>query len=382
MRNDSVWRPRWHQRVPLVRDAREALRSAFFRTLGAIARTDDARSILNASVGDLARWRPAVPHAAAVGLPAPYPELGRETATDAVAGRKAIFITARFRSGSTLLWNIFRHVDGCTAYYEPLNERRWFDASHRGLRTDPTHHDVDNYWMEYDGLERLGAHYHEDWIRHRLYMDEQSWDPDLVQYVRILAEGARARPVLQFNRIDFRLAWFRHNFREASLIHLYRNPRDQWCSTFRHGQSCPPDAGIAEFANYDGFYLLPWATDLKYRFPFLDPATVAHPYRLFYYIWKLSYWWGASYAHHSLSYEALVASPEWELRRLFQAIGIADVDWPALVGLVVPAPRRWPSYAPDAWFRKHEEACEEVLADFFSSGALPAAATAQAHMAM
>jgi len=65
-----------------------------------------------------------------------------------------VFITARFRSGSTLLCNLFRQVDACTAYYEPFNERRWFDPSVRGNRVDPTHRDVEDYWREYDALRR------------------------------------------------------------------------------------------------------------------------------------------------------------------------------------------------------------------------------------
>ena len=35
-----------------------------------------------------------------------------------------VLVTGRFRSGSTLLWNLFRHCDGVTAYYEPFNRRR------------------------------------------------------------------------------------------------------------------------------------------------------------------------------------------------------------------------------------------------------------------
>jgi hypothetical protein len=58
-----------------------------------------------------------------------YPELGR--AHSLPLKPAPIFITARFRTGSTLLWNAFRHVRGCTSYYEPLNERRWFDPSAR-----------------------------------------------------------------------------------------------------------------------------------------------------------------------------------------------------------------------------------------------------------
>lgn len=79
----------------------------------------------------------------------PYPWLGRSNRR--AAGPPPVFVTARFRTGSTLLWNIFRHVDDCTAYYEPLNERRWFDHSLRREWVDPTHTGVEDYWREYDG---------------------------------------------------------------------------------------------------------------------------------------------------------------------------------------------------------------------------------------
>src|SRR5262245_10101110 len=61
------------------------------------------------------------------GVP-PYQGLGKNQ-LEAKLSRwsNPIFITARFRSGSTLIWNLFRHLSGVTAYYEPLNERKWFD---------------------------------------------------------------------------------------------------------------------------------------------------------------------------------------------------------------------------------------------------------------
>ena len=82
-------------------------------------------------------------------------------------------------------------------------------------------------------------------------------------------------------------------------------------------------------------------------------------------------------------YEALIARPEWELRRLFQAAGVGEVDYAKLVGLIEPFSRRWPVYADERWFRDHEEACDNVLDDFFATGAQAhAAAAAPAHRAM
>src|SRR5262249_12587557 len=143
----------------------------------------------------------------------------------------AILITARFRSGSTLLWNIFRHVDGCVAFYEPFNERRWFDPACRGQHVDPSHKQVDDYAREYEGFEQLAEYYRDEWIGRNLFMDEASWDPAMKQYVDLLINEAPGRPILQFNRIDFRLPWMRRHYPAAKIVHLYRHPRDQWCSS-------------------------------------------------------------------------------------------------------------------------------------------------------
>jgi hypothetical protein len=278
-----------------------------------------------------------------------------------------VFITARFRTGSTLLWNLFRNVEGVTAYYEPLNERRWFDPQARGDRLDATHRGVSDYWKEYEGLQELGGHYKEAWISRNLYMGPTFWEPHLKRYIELLIERAKGRPVLQFNRVDFRLPWLRANFPGAAIVHLYRHPRDQWCSSLM-GDPFPPDGDLASFAPYDKFYLLSWARDLKHHFPFLDERSSPHPYRLFYYLWRLSYLFGRSYAHHSLAFEDLLEDPLPQLHSLFSSLGVQGVDESRLLGLMEkPSRGKWRRYADDEWFRRHEAACEEVLRDFFGS---------------
>ena len=186
-----------------------------------------------------------------------------------------MIITARFRSGSTLLWNLFRALKSCTAYYEPFNERRWFDPVAHGSHTDPTHRGVDDYWKEYEGLEELGQYYQESWISNNLLMYEDSWDLAMKRYVERMIELAPKRPVLQFNRIDFRLPWFRRMFPRAKIVHLYRHPRDQWLSCLLDPRQFPHTGTMAQFATHDGYYLRMWARDLKYHFPFLDETTVS-----------------------------------------------------------------------------------------------------------
>src|SRR5690606_37473813 len=79
----------------------------------------------------------------------PYSALGRaRNWQSSLSGKGTVFITSRFRSGSTLLWNVFRHLPDFTAYYEPFNERRWFDPTTRGESVDATHRNVSDYWRE------------------------------------------------------------------------------------------------------------------------------------------------------------------------------------------------------------------------------------------
>ena len=342
---------------------RARLRSLFFRTLHRAFTTSDGRAIATEALRGQLAWRPRVPVLAGA---EPYADLGQRT--DRIRGDFAgtIVVTARFRTGSTLLWNIFRHIDQCVAYYEPLNERRWFDPATRGDRLDPTHRQVDDYWREYDGLTELGAWHREEWTDQALFMDESAWDPNLRRYLaRLIEHAAPKRAVLQCNRLDFRLPWLRQQFPGATLIHLYRHPRDQWCSSLVDPSAVPHDVTMDRFEPYDHFYLQRWALDLRRHFPFLSPQVEPAPYRVFYFIWKLSYLFGVAYADHALSFEALIQSPKTEIQKLLAAAGL-DGDPDRLAPLVADARLgRWREYADEAWFRAHESACEDMLAEFF-----------------
>ncbi|MCI0463977.1 MAG: sulfotransferase [Gemmataceae bacterium] len=356
-----------HAHLPLWGKVKARLRNAFFRLLRKVADTDDARAIQVSSLRDVLPGRPESRLGGLRDLGAqPYDDLGTAPEAPRTADRDdIILISARFRSGSTLLWNLFRALKGCTAYYEPFNERRWFDPAARGSHTDPTHRGVDDYWREYEGLTKLGPYYRQDWIGQNLLMDENSWDPAMKRYVEVLVEGAPGRPVLQFNRIDFRLPWFRHQFPRAKLLHLYRHPRDQWMSSLVDPAKFPRDGTMAEFAGHDHYYLRLWACDLKYHFPFLDEAGITHPYQTFYYLWKLSYLYGRRYAHLSLCYEDLLRDPQSRLADLLRQLNLPCDDLGGLAKLVgKPRSGRWRAYASEDWFRSQESRCESVLADF------------------
>jgi hypothetical protein len=122
---------------------------------------------------------------------------------------------------------------------------------------------------------------------------------------------------------------------------------------------------LADFARFAGFYLRWWAADLAAHFPFLDEGRDQHPYRTFYYIWRLSYLFGVRYCDHSVRFEDLVEDPAEAIAALFEAVGADSVDRGPLRSLVVAMPLgRWREYADDSWFRGHEAACEAALAEF------------------
>lgn len=357
-----------HERMRVWGALRAWLRRGFFRMLHKVAETDDARAIQVASLRDVLPRRKAIWLGDPTELPPPpYEDLGAVPADLRPAERADIvLISARFRSGSTLLWNVFRAVEGCTAYYEPFNERRWFDSAARGAHTDPTHRGVNDYWREYEGLDQLAVYYREDWIGRNLFMDKEIWDPAMKRYVEILVDRAPGRPVLQFNRIDFRLPWFRHHFPRARIVHLYRHPRDQWISSLVDPATCPPNSSMEEFGKHDHYYLRLWASDLKFHFPFLDESRNTHPYQVFYYLWKLSYLFGRKYAHVSVCYEDLLSNPVQCLADLFDKLAVAHGDPNGLAKLVEkPRAGRWRNYASMEWFQTHEANCEAVLGDFF-----------------
>lgn len=278
-----------------------------------------------------------------------------------------IFITGRFRSGSTLFWNVFRQLKGFTSFYEPFNERRWFDPQSRGDRVDRSHRGVDDYWREYDQIQGLDQYYNEDWIRRELYMDERHVNWSMQRYIEEIISQSPQRPVLQFNRVDMRLPWVRKTFPNATIIHITRHPRDQWCSTLMDIQRFGSESGTLEdFKDCDGFYLTTWVEDLKYWFPFLVDQP-AHPYRHFYFIWRLSQLFGARYADLSLRFEDLVHNPHETLGKVFDHLNYQIDDWGILDSLIKPpVMEKWKRYAPDNWFRDHEQICENVLADFFA----------------
>ncbi|MHC4875298.1 MAG: sulfotransferase [Planctomycetota bacterium] len=361
-----------------MKSLRDILRNRFFDTVKRAAATDDGRQ---AAAEALRGLLAAAPRDVDIDLlnEAAYSNLGSASTRGQTNQRDdIILITARFRSGSTLTWNLFRNIPDVTSYYEPFNERRWFDPESRGDRVDSTHRKVDDYWREFAGLEFLGKHFSDDWSERDFYLPENAWQPDMRAYIDALVEHAQGRPVLQFNRLDFRLPWARRTYPHAKMIHVFRHPRDQWCSMIGKPDRFPTDGRMEDFGPADGFYLRRWARDLKYQFPFLDEDGIEHPYQLHYLLWKLSYVYGRTWCDLSISFEELTTHSEQTLFSLFQLCDIDLRHIEPLLSLITPPPfDKWKAYADEAWFRRHEEHCEQILADFFRTAGVPDPAVAR-----
>jgi hypothetical protein len=120
---------------------------------------------------------------------------------------------------------------------------------------------------------------------------------------------------------------------------------------------------LEAFAQHDGFYLMRWAKDLKYYFPFLDLSPSSHPYGLFYQIWRLSYAFGALYADLSISLEKIVAAPREAVERIMGTFNVVDYDLATLVAAISPSATRRASTAEnDALFGRIETQVDSELA--------------------
>ncbi|MGS2721740.1 sulfotransferase family protein [Paraglaciecola aestuariivivens] len=299
-------------------------------------------------------------------LKSPYSTAGFSQATSTSERDDIVFITSRFRSGSTLLWNLFRQTNDCTSYYEPFNERQWFNPNLRGNTVDNTHRGVDDYSAEYDGLEFLESLYNESWINKNLLMTQASWAPNMKAYIEKLIEHAKGRPVLQFNRIDFRLPWIKTHFPNAKIIHLYRHPRDQWCS-FLTDKKLMNKNDVAQTYR-DAFYLDVWCNDLAQQYPVLDKRHTPHPYQRFYYLWKLSYLHGVKYSDHNLSFEQLTQKPKEEISNLYNLLDLPKEQIESLCSVIQPPQTdQWKQYADENWFSVLEAECEKNLTIYLNN---------------
>ena len=272
-----------------------------------------------------------------------------------------IFITGRFRSGSTLLWQIYHESRGYRAYYEPCHDNL---LAH--IRCTPpmqSHCGVRDYWGAYRRLddELWRVHRPEFGLTRLMLMPDDRFLA-LKLYIEFLIEEAQEVdlvPVLQFNRVDFRLPWLRARFPEARLIHIWRDVRESYASMVWHlvtEELDNPGRGNV----YD---LLEWCTSLSSDFPFLIGEPGASLYERHYYLWKLSLLMAKQHCDLSISFDGDIQKHRGRAVDMLIDLGCLDPKQRgAAVGRIVPVEtRRWALLHDSDWFEAIEERCEQTL---------------------
>lgn len=272
-----------------------------------------------------------------------------------------LFITARFRTGSTLLWNFFNQIPEVTAYWEPLHEQLPTYIL-KNIQPQKRHYHVKSYYGAYPPLSELSKWHRTAFGVNRLYLEANDDFQELYDYIRFLIQtSTNPHTVFQFNRIDFRLPWIKHHFPEVPILHLYRSSREQWLSMIRDDPSYQGD-----HLDIDPYRLTTWAVDLCLKFPFLASPFIRHPYQRHYYLWKLSYLAGNRLSDLSISYESILQSPRDCLTEILGMCRLAEERWIDLCKkIIVPnSLDRWQTYHDTQWFQALEDECDLVLKDF------------------
>ncbi|WP_223789711.1 sulfotransferase [Marinicella meishanensis] len=195
-----------------------------------------------------------------------------------------IFITGRFRSGTSFLWQIFDQLEGCCTWYEPLHPQLLTAIEYTPPKAD--HVGLADYWTAYRQNPGFRLHYSSDFATRDLYLEGKHKYRTLAAYIKhLMAQSGGDTPVLQFNRVDLRLGWLKANFPQARIIHIERDPIQEYLSQRKH-----IDAQQRDQADYwDAYELMPWCHALRETFPFLLSETYgSHAFYRVYALHRLS----------------------------------------------------------------------------------------------
>ena len=229
-------------------------------------------------------------------------------------GINMIFLIGWFRSGTSMSWNIMRRTGQYYCYYEPFHEQLPY-LSHSPCpgETDPSHRSITDYWAEYRAIPREQlAHLWKQWFAlERWHLTEDDPASEMKAYIDFLASQAPKPTVFKFVRACFRVRWLRHNFPDARIIWINRDPRKTWESMQRR------DAATANLVDgqqitQQGFtnYILQIAIDLGFDIK-------NDLYGTFYDMWSSSYSQATPYVDDVWWYEDIVSNyHQWAQQKL------------------------------------------------------------------
>jgi hypothetical protein len=228
-----------------------------------------------------------------------------------------IFISGRFRSGSSFLWQLFDQLPGFCAWYEPLHPQLLTAIEHTRPKSD--HVGVQDYWSAYRQHPGFREHYRSTFATEQLYLEATDQAPELLAYIKhLIKSSAPEVPVLQFNRMDLRLPWLKARFPEAVLIHSDRNPLQLYHSQRRH----IAEADRHDPNHWDAYELMPWCWSLSEAFPFLLSADQPHAFFRCYLLHRMSALLAGQYADLTINLDQHVFESRDFIRRLAQVVSL------------------------------------------------------------
>lgn len=293
--------------------------------------------------------------------------------------QQPIFVHSLYRSGSTWIFDRFRHATHpYWCYQEPYHEATiWLQSNPDGLlafdqraAASLRHPLLDRpYFAEVHSLREHVAPLFQKCISFDSFFETEGC-PAFHAYTRALIELAPHRPMLQCCRSFGRVPQIRREHGGVH-VHLWRNPRDQWWSYQINNyfdtaslailQADALPAALQKVADLIGLRRERRATfDEEYTRLLRFPIDAKGRYLAFYALWLYSQLNNFDQADCNLSIDALSADPaalESAMERL-RALGIDGVD---LSGCSVPHSVLGP--ADDAFFEDIEAQVRQLFID-------------------
>lgn len=176
-----------------------------------------------------------------------------------------VVVTGDFSSGTTALFTLFRNTGDYYCLYEPLHQKL-LEYLIWPLRPDEHHLFVEPYFREYRGFSAIPDLFRAEWGLSDVRLTAGESAPQFHRYWTYLmgtSFGRADRVMVKDNRLAFRLGWLKANFPGTAVVHVFRDPKDQWDSIVRRTQEAfgREDVG-QDRVDFAGFNVAQWCDAL------------------------------------------------------------------------------------------------------------------------
>ncbi|MDT9312582.1 MULTISPECIES: tetratricopeptide repeat protein [Limnospira] len=287
--------------------------------------------------------------------------------------KNCVFITARFRTGSSYLYSLLDCLDNADVFYEPLNEDllNWLPKNEEDSCKNKqlyNHTFGGKYFSEYQSLnlnQDLEKLHSITFSGIKLVMSSKDEFHQMKSYLNFIIDNpSKNYKVLQFNRIDFRLGWVKFHFPNAVIVNLRRNNRDIYASYIEMYKKNNQTNNYNPYENKIGYlfnlnsYINMFNDFCNYK---LENIKI-NDYEKLYLINRLSNIWSDNFADLVIEYESLVQEPVTAITKI--ASMIPGLTLKLKKEIIPPYQNRinvWEMYHSESWFLECEQKCEEII---------------------